>query len=280
MKVRSEREETWARLRSRLFGVAYRMLGTSHDADDVLQNAWLRWNDADGPALRNPEAWLVAVTTRLAIDRLRQAAAERERYVGDWLPEPIATGAPSPHGQLEQAADVSMAFLVLLERLSPVERAALLLHDVLGAGYDEVAGVLERSVVACRQIVHRARARVQDERRRFEAPVEVKQRLVSRFLAALAASDERELLAVVAEDATWTADGGGKIPVARNLRTARRIVGFLLRLDRHAERRTGRRPRREVAWVNGEPTVLTWADDHRLFSTTSLVTDGARAVAF
>ncbi|HEX6630565.1 MAG TPA: sigma-70 family RNA polymerase sigma factor, partial [Gemmatimonadaceae bacterium] len=146
------------RHRARLFGIAYRMLGSVHDAEDVVQEAYLRWHRTDAAAVRAPEAWLVAVTTRLSIDRLRQTVVERERYTGAWLPEPIATGPEyAADRRADLASDLSMAFLVLLERLAPEERAALLLHDVFDSGYDEIARVLERSEAACRQLVHRAR---------------------------------------------------------------------------------------------------------------------------
>lgn len=271
-----DRAAAFERHRPRLFGIAYRMLGTVPDAEDLLQTAYLRWHEADGASVQNPEAWLVAVTSRLAIDRLRQATGERKRYVGDWLPEPIAIReAPPTDARSELASDLSMAFLVLLERLSPDERAALLLHDVFGAGYDEVARVLERSEAACRQVVHRARARVRDGRTRFTVPVEAKQQLVARFLEGMAANDERALLELVAEDATWTSDGGGKAFVAHRLRGSARIVRFLVRLSRKA----GDRMRRELAWINGEPAFVTYLDG-RLFSTTSIATDGERAVAF
>ncbi|HYG69984.1 MAG TPA: RNA polymerase sigma factor SigJ [Anaeromyxobacteraceae bacterium] len=262
--------------RARLFGIAYRMLGSVADAEDVLQEVYLRWHHADPEAVRSAEAWLVAVTTRLAIDALRRASRERDRYVGQWLPEPVATGTPAAPADArgELAADLSMAFLVLLERLSPEERAALLLHDVFGAPYDEVARVLEKSEAACRQLVHRARLRVRDDgRRRNTVPIEAKEQLAQRFVASLAAGDEAALLALVAPDAPWIADGGGKVPVARNLRGAARIVQFLLRLARKAP------ATRRLVWINGEPAIATYAGG-RLFSTVSLDTDGERVLAF
>ena len=263
--------------RTRLFGIAYRMLGSVQDAEDVVQEAYLRWHEADAAAVRAPEGWLVAVTTRLSIDRLRRAATERERYAGTWLPEPIATGpAFDADRRAELASDLSMAFLVLLERLTPEERAALLLRDVFDTGYDEIARVLERSETACRQLVHRARVRVRGERARFPVAPETKERLLEQFLAALRADDQDTVLALVAEDATWLSDGGGKVPATRRVvRGADRIARLLLSLERKGRGLVEHR----VAWINGEPALVTYAGDRVLF-TTSVATDGERLVEF
>lgn len=274
--ARSELADVFEQHRPRLFGIAYRMLGSVHDAEDVLQTAYLRWHRARGAEVRSPEAWLVATVTRLSIDRLRSAAGERARYVGDWLPEPIATAAPPTADQrAELASDLSMAFLVLLERLSPDERAAFLLRDVFEADYGEIALALDKSEAACRQIVHRARQRVREDRARFPVALETKERLLGRFLAGVQAGDEEALLAIVAEDATWTSDGGGKVPAARRLRGASRIVHFQLRLARKVRGKV----RSELVWVNGEPAIASYVGD-RLFSTLSVETDGERLVAF
>jgi RNA polymerase sigma-70 factor (ECF subfamily) len=265
------------RHRARLFGIAYRMLGSVHDAEDVVQEAYLRWHRTDAAAVRAPEAWLVAVTTRLSIDRLRQTVVERERYTGAWLPEPIATGPEyAADRRADLASDLSMAFLVLLERLAPEERAALLLHDVFDSGYDEIARVLERSEAACRQLVHRARVRVRGDRTRFPVAPETKERLLERLLAALGADDQDAVLALVAEDATWTSDGGGRVPSTRRVvRGADRVVRLLLGL----EHKWGAAVRHRVAWINGEPALATYADG-RLVFTTSVATDGERFLAF
>lgn len=267
----------FAALRPRLFGIAYRMLGSADDADEVLQEAYLRWHRADEATIRVPEAWLVAVVTRLSIDRLRRAGSEREAYPGPWLPEPIATDERSiPDRQAELASDLSMAFLVLLERLAPEERAAFLLREVFDATYGEIASVLEKSEVACRQIVHRARSRVREDRARFDVAPEAKERVIERFLAALAAGDKRSLLALVAEDATWTSDGGGKVSAIRNVvHGPDRIVRLLLGLEQKGQGVV----RHTVAWINGEPAVATYAGEQLLF-TTSIETDGDRLLAF
>jgi RNA polymerase sigma-70 factor (ECF subfamily) len=276
-RTRSRDAGVFERHRSRLFGIAYRMLGSVHDAEDVVQEAYLRWHQADAAEVRTPEAWLVAVTTRLSIDRLRHAAVERERYAGMWLPEPIATDPASvPDRRADLASDLSMAFLVLLERLAPEERAALLLRDVFDSGYDEIARVLEKSEPACRQLVHRARERVRGDRSRFAVAPETRERLLERLLAALHADDQDAVLALVAEDATWTSDGGGRVPATRKVvRGAERVARLLLGL----ERKWGDIVRHRVAWINGEPALATYADG-RLAFTTSVVTDGERLLAF
>ena len=273
----SDRTALFERHRARLFGIAYRMLGSVDDANDLTQETYLRWHQADAAEIRAPEAWLVAVMTRLSIDRLRRIATERERYVGDWLPEPLVTGPPhATDRRAELASDLSMAFLVLLERLAPEERAAFLLREVFDAEYGEIARVLERSEPACRQMVHRARARVRDDRARFAVPQETRERLVERFIAAVEAGDQESLLALVAPDATWTSDGGGKVSASRRvIRGRERIVRLVLGV----ERKWGAMVRHEIRWLNGDPTIVTMFGDH-VGSTTSFETDGERLVGF
>jgi RNA polymerase sigma-70 factor (ECF subfamily) len=177
---------------------------------------------------------------------------------------------------VELASDLSMAFLVLLERLAPEERAAFLLREVLDADYDEVARVLQKSEAACRQMVHRARVRVREDRARFPVALETRERLVGRFLRALESGDQETLLALVAPDATWTSDGGGRVRAARRMiRGAERIVRLVLGLGR----KYGSVLRHEVAWINGEPALLGFISD-QLYSTTSLDTDGERITGF
>ena len=266
---------TFEALRGRLFGLAYRMLGSRADAEDVVQETYVRWHQVTPGSVENPEAWLVTTTSRLAIDRLRRLKTEREAYVGPWLPEPIVTEAP-PDRNLDLAADLSIAFLTLLERLAPEERAAFLLHDVFDVGYREIAAVIERSEAACRQVVHRARERVRDERKRFDATEATKATLLQQFMDAMEARDEQALLSLFAPDATWTADGGGKVgaaplPIVGAARIARLVIG--LREKFWAPNRTV-----EVATVNGE-TGLCIRDGNRLAATMSIATDGERIVA-
>lgn len=262
--------------RRRLFGLAYRMLGSRADAEDIVQEAYLRWHEADRERIENPEAWLVTAATRLSIDRLRRLKTEREAYVGQWLPEPIVTPASPPDHQVELSDDLSVAFLTLLERLAPDERAAFLLHDVFDVGYDRIAAVLDRSATACRQVVHRARERVRGDRKRFEASEPAKADMVQRFMTALDARDEAALLQLFAPDAIWTADGGGKAaaglhPIAGASRMARLAVG--LREKFWPPGRTMR-----VETINGEPGVCIY-DGDRLAATMALATDGERILA-
>lgn len=264
---------TFEALRGRLFGLAYRMLGSRAEAEDIIQEAYLRWHEANRERIENPEAWLVTTTTRLSIDRLRRLKTEREVYTGPWLPEPMVTHAPPPDHHLDLAADLSIAFLTLLERLAPEERAAFLLHDVFDVGYDEIAAVLDRSEAACRQVVHRARERVRNDRKRFDVTESAKAQLLQKFVAAMDARNERALLALFAPDATWTADGGGKVgaaphPIVGADRIAKLVIG--LREKFWAENRVV-----EVASVNGE-TGLCIRDGNRVIATMSIATDGER----
>jgi RNA polymerase sigma-70 factor (ECF subfamily) len=262
--------------RSRLFGVAYRMLGSRAEAEDVVQEAYLRWHRAERGDIRTPAAWLVTTTARLAIDRLRALQARRETYVGPWLPEPLLGVAPSADREVELASDLSMAFLVLLERLAPEERAAFLLHDVFDCGYPQVAEAIGKSEAACRQMVHRARERVRTDRQRFRATERARVRLVERFQAAVASRDEQALLALFAPDATWTADGGGRVPAGRKaIAGAPRIVRLVLGVERLVETHA---PEHRVVFVNGETGLLLYLDG-ALLSVMSFATDGERILA-
>ena len=276
-----DRLATFERYRSRLFGIAYRMLGSVSDAEDAVQEAWVRWQGADATAVRSAEAWLVAATTRLSIDRLRRLTTEREAYVGQWLPEPVKF--PAPDRGVEVASDLSMAFLILLERLSPEERAAFLLREVFDAGYDEIARTLDKSEAACRQMVHRARERVRRPERRFEA-TEDKRRLVERFMAAVSAEDRDALLQLLAEDAVLVADGGGKIPaIAQPARGGAKLAHLLAGFERMGRvtlpRRGIPRPEHEVTTINGEPAILTTVAGRVLFATLLEFDDDGRVAA-
>jgi RNA polymerase sigma-70 factor (ECF subfamily) len=277
MAVLSDRTALFERVRPRLFGIAYRMLGSVEDGEDLVQEAFLRWQQSDVATLREPEGWLVTVATRLAIDKLRRARRERETYIGPWLPEPIATaGWARSDERAELDSDLSMAFLVMLERLAPEERAALLLHDVFDSDYREIARTLEKSEAACRQIVHRARQRVRQDQPRFAVDREVTGQLFERLLAALQADDKDAVLSLVAEDVTWTSDGGGKVTAARKvMRGALSVARFMLGVERKARGLVSHK----IAWLNGEPTWVRYVDG-RLFCTTSIVTDGSRILGF
>ncbi len=258
-------------LRRRLFGIAYRMIGTTADAEDIVQEAYLRWHQADAEEIRSAEAWLVSVVTRLSIDKLRKLSVEREKYIGPWLPEPvIASTSPTPEEQLENESNLSMAYMVLLERLTPVERAAFLLHDVFDCAYPLIANILRKSEAACRQIVHRARQRVRTEKSRFKANDAALRSLINQFLAAADAGDDVALLSLFANDATLTSDGGGVVPAARKVVYGRSRIA---RLYLQIAKKLGNRLRHEILTINGEPGLVMYVDG-ALFSTTSFETDG------
>lgn len=245
---------TFESLRGRLFGLAYRMLGSRADAEDVVQEAYVRWHKAARETIREPEAWLVTAATRLAIDRLRASKTAREAYAGPWLPEPLLGATPAPDHAVELASDLSMAFLVLLERLGPEERAAFLLHDVFDASYADIARMLDRSEDACRQVVHRARQRVRTERRRFDVTDDARRDLIDRFTTAMRARDEDTLLRLFTPDAVWTADGGGVVHAAPYpLVGADRLVRLVLGLQRVYDRHDAAL---EPALVNGQAGLL------------------------
>ncbi|UNO38631.1 RNA polymerase sigma-70 factor [Streptomyces sp. MST-110588] len=216
-----------------LQGVAYRMLGRVADAEDVVQEAWLRWSAADRSAVREPRAYLVRVTTRLAIDRLRQVQARRESYVGPWLPEPLATdfgdAVPDSAERAVLAESVTLAVLVVMESLSPLERAVFVLREAFGYPYAEIAAILERGEAAVRQLAGRARRHVEEGKPRFEVDPARQRDLTERFLAAAAGDDLEGLLGLLAADVRLVGDSGGKAKAPlRIIRTADKVGRFLL----------------------------------------------------
>jgi len=261
-------------VRGRLFGLAYRMLGSRADAEDVVQEAYVRWHQSDREIIRNAEAWLVTTATRLAIDRLRALKTERDAYTGPWLPEPIMQHTPpSPDTHLELASDLSLAFLVLLERLGPEERAAFLLHEVFEFGYPEIASVLDKNEDACQQMVHRARTRVRSARKRFDVTEAAKANLLRKFTEAMQARDEQTLLSLFAPDATWTADGGGRAaasphPLVGAERIARLVVGLQHRLQTDGATIA-------LVNVNGETGLLVRIEG-RILAIMAIESDGER----
>ncbi|RYF92726.1 MAG: sigma-70 family RNA polymerase sigma factor [Caulobacteraceae bacterium] len=212
--------------RPRLKRLAYRMLGSVSEAEDVVQDAWLRWDRA-GEAAREPAAWLTQTTARLCLDRLKSARARRETYVGPWLPEPLIEEEPAD--PLERAEDVSVAFLLALERLSPLERAVFLLHDVFDQDYGQVAMALGRDEAACRQLASRARGHLKEARPRYSVPQDQAMRLAAAFMSASASQDFSALGALLAEDAVLISDGGGKRPAALRPMVGRADVLALLK---------------------------------------------------
>ncbi len=230
--------EVFEALRPRLMGVAYRILGSVTDAEDVLQDAWMRWSRTDRDSVVNPEAYLVTVVGRRATDQLRQAKRRRESYTGPWLPEPVMNEpdpALDPEAAAELADSLSMALLVVLETLSPLERAAFVLREVFDRPYPEVAAALGRSEQAVRQLVHRARGRVDDGHARFQADVATHAHVVEQFLAACRGADLDALMALLAPDVVIISDSGGQAqaprrPVYGRDKVARLLVGIAGRL--------------------------------------------------
>src|ERR687897_1599580 len=214
--------------RDLLISVAYRVLGSVTDAEDTVQETWLRWCRVDPAEVAAPRAFLVRVTTRLAIDRLRRAKARRESYVGPWLPEPILT-TQDPAEDAAMAESVSMAMLVVLETLSPLERAVFVLREAFGMPHAEIADVLGRSEEAVRQLARRAREHVRERRTRFDADRDEQRRVTERFLEATSTGDFGALMAVLSPGGEIVADGGGKAPAPRRpVRGAQKVDRFLL----------------------------------------------------
>ena len=270
--------DTFERHRARLFGLAYRMLGSKADAEDVLQDAYVRWHEGDATAVRSSEAWLTTAVTRLAIDRLRRLKTEREAYFGPWLPEPLSDrDVRTPEDAAELDGDISIAFMTLLEALSPEERAALVLHDILDDDYADIAESLGKSVEACRQMVHRARVRLTSRRRRFFVDEATRERMLERFIVAANHGDREALVALFAPDAVMTSDGGGKaVAVCRPLHGAERISWLWYAV---ARRRRPQPPERRIVQVNGEPGVALYLNG-RLHAVAAVETDGERIHAY
>ncbi|WP_137160203.1 RNA polymerase sigma-70 factor [Blastococcus sp. CCUG 61487] len=268
------------RHRPLLFSVAYQMLGSVADAEDAVQDAWLRWSAADRDDVADPRAYLVRVTTRLALDRLDSARARRESYVGPWLPEPLltqpVTAGPEPADPTtaaELGEQVSLALLVVLETLSPAERAVFVLREVFGLPVAEVATALGRSEAAVRQMAHRAREHVQARRPRFDADRREQREITERFLAACAGGDMAALLSALAPDAVLISDGGGKVSAAlRPILGADKVARFTLGIATQGFALPGLRV--EVVDVNGAAAVVAWVDGEPLMSMSLVVADG------
>jgi len=258
--------------RRHLFGVAYRMLGSVSEAEDVVQDTWLRWRAASPDDVRSPRAFLTTVATRLAIDRLRSAQRRREEYVGPWLPEPLVTD-DDPAATAELADSLSMAFLLVLERLNPVERAVLLLHDVFGYDYDEVAAIVERTPANCRQIASRARGHLSGERPVRSRPAqEDEQRLAFAFAAAAGAGDLAALEGLLAEDVVLWSDGGAAHRAARRPVVGRdRVARFIANIARRAPLDGTF----EFVHLNGEPAMIVRTEQRPFLTMGVEIEDGA-----
>ena len=268
--------ELYSELRRLLFSIAYRMLGSVSAAEDVVQESFLRYHRAqqDGVVIETPKAYLTTIATRLSVDALRSAKRQRETYVGTWLPEPFVTD-PSPDAaeQVETADTISFAFLVLLESLSPVERAVFLLREVFDYGYDEIAEVVDRTPENCRQIALRARRSVDARRPRYEPSAAKRDELAERFLAACQHGDLQALQGLLAADVKFHGDGGGKAPaVAAVITGMERVMRLLVSLlEQGAEMGAWAEP----AQVNGQPGAIFHTADGKIASVLSLeIADG------
>jgi RNA polymerase sigma-70 factor (ECF subfamily) len=265
--------------RRRLLALAYRLTGTLTDAEDIVQEAYLRWHRSESAAeVRTPEAWLVTVVTRLCIDFLRAANRDREVYSGPWLPEPVADAERfDPERRAEVADDLSIAFLALLQKISDEERAAFVLRELLGYPYDDVSRVLGKSQDATRQLVHRARERVRQGRIKRAVPAAEKERLIRRFLTAMEQGDERTVLELLAPNVSWTADGGGKVPGA--VRKPVHGADKIARLVRAIADKARGAVRYEVVALAGEHALAFWTGD-ALYAVWTFDFDGAQIVQF
>ena len=254
------RTEGFERYRSLLFSIAYRMLGSVADAEDIVQEAYLRWREAPQAEVRSPKSYLSAVVTRLSIDRLRSARVQREEYVGPWLPEPLVSeGTEEVSDSIELDESLSMAFLVLLESLNPVERAVFLLREVFDYDYEEISHIVGRSEANCRQIARRARQAVAARRPRFERSPEQEERLTERFVEACMSGDMDGLVGLLSEDVTLWSDGGGKVAAAPYpIHGPESVARFLLGVLRMVPPGFSARP----AWINGGPGVVGYVDGH------------------
>jgi RNA polymerase sigma-70 factor (ECF subfamily) len=279
----TDRLAPFDRHRRLLFSVAYQMLGSVSDAEDVVQDTWLRWSAADRGEVADPRAYLVQITSRLALDRMGSARARRESYVGPWLPEPLLTGgapvvasapqAPEPEDAAEIGEQVSLALLVVLETLSPAERAVFVLREAFGMSVAEVAGALNRSEAAVRQMAHRAKEHVHARQPRFDADRRTQREVTERFFAAVAGGDMEALLAALAPDVVLISDGGGKTSAARRPITgADKVARFLVGIAEKGAGLPGLRI--EVAEVNGLPAVVGWVEAEPFGSISLAVADG------
>ena len=259
-------------LRPRLFGLAYRMLGSRQEAEDAVQEAFLRLHQKRPPQLRSLEAWLITVLSRICVDRMRSMQAEIDAYVGPWLPEPLTTECAPPDRAVELASDLSMALLVVLQRLSPEERVGFLMHDVFDCAYADVSAALDKSETACRQLVSRARKRVARDKPRFEVPIQQHEQLVERYAQALQERDAKKIAKLLSPDAVFVSDGGGKAwaalrPVVGAKRIARMEIGVLRKLPQNLSL--------QLRSVNGRAGTVGIIGE-RAQAVTAFETDGTR----
>jgi len=268
----SEAAESFDPLRPKLTRVAYRMLGSVADAEDMVQEAFIRWMKADRAQVREPEAFLRSTVTRLCLDQLKSARRQRETYIGPWLPDPVVE-------EEEEQEDVTLPLMLALERLSPLERAAFLLHDVFGLGFEEVAATIERDPAACRQLAARARSHVREARARFQVDKQHGIELAQAFFAASRSGDMKALGAMLAADVIVHSDGGGKRPAALEP-----IIGFEAVMNVHAYlaeqfRKLGSNLIR-AGFINGLPGFITREADGQIQTTALDIFDGKVAAIY
>ena len=269
-----EHAERFTHLRPLLFTIAYEILGSATESDDVLQNSYLRWAQVDLATVRDTKSYLAQLVTRQALNARRAGARRREEYVGPWLPEPLLLDEQDPAADVVLAESVSMAMLVVLETLGPDERAVFVLREVFAFDYDEIASAVGKSVATVRQIAHRARAHVQSRRKRFE-PVDPQrsEQITAQFLAAAASGDVDALLEMLAPDVTWTADGGGKVTASRRpIVGAKKVAGAIVGIMRVGQRIPN--VRIELATCNSAPAVLVYRGESIDLVITVEVADG------
>lgn len=267
---RGEATRVFEEHRDLLIGVAYRILGSVTDAEDVVQEAWLRWTNVEPSEVANPRAFLVRVTTRLSIDRLRRAGARRESYVGPWLPEPVLTDRDVAE-DVALAESVSMAMLVVLETLSPLERAVFVLREAFGMPYTEIAGILDRSETAVRQLARRARDHVREGGVRFETDAETRRRVTERFLEAALGGDVGALMEALSPGVTLVADGGGRARAPRRpVHGADKVARFLVAVATDA----GPEVRTHLVQLNGGPGIVVTSEDGPVAALVLDVADG------
>ena len=266
--------------RGLLFSVAYRMLGSVADAEDIVQDTWLRWASADRSHVEDAKAYLVRIAGNLAVDRLRSAQVKRESYVGPWLPEPVLT-SPDVADDVARAESVSVAMLIVLETLSPLERAVFVLREVFGFPFSEIAEVLDRSAPTVRQLAHRAREHVQARRPRITTAREERKAAVERFFAAARGGDINELMAVLAPDVTLWTDGGGKVRAAlRPLQGAEKVAAWLVGIQRRPWQGTlVTELVIEPAELNGGPGLIAYADGVPVSALTAEIDGDGRVTA-
>jgi RNA polymerase sigma-70 factor, ECF subfamily len=269
----ADRLATFSQYRGLLFSVAYRMLGSVADAEDMVQETFIRWQQAANDEIRSPRAFLVTVITRLSINQLQSARVRREEYVGEWLPEPLVTDPGSdPLGALKIDESLSMAFLLLLERLTPMERAVFLLREVFEYEYEEIAKVLSQSEANCRQILSRARQHVGDMRRRFDASAREHDDLLKRFIQATRSGEMQGLVELLSSEVVLHTDGGGKaVALAKEVRGAEKVAGTII------DRMSTTLPKNLVVRmtrINGKPGIVSYLNGKPFSALTVDFSDG------